>query len=60
MIKIKYVADIPEDYRPKYCDGCNAEAKDDFVRIAFFRHKGFFWTDITLCPDCRKELYEKI
>lgn len=60
MIKIHYLADIPEVSRQKYCDGCNADTKENSVKISFFRHERFFWTSVTLCDKCRRELFEKI
>jgi hypothetical protein len=60
LIKIQYLADMPEEKRQRYCDGCNAETADNSVYIAFHRHKNFFWTSVTLCDKCRRELYEKI
>ena len=61
MIKIQYLADIPKESRQKFCDGCNAPTTDNSVYISFLRwHERFFWTSVTLCDKCRRELYEKI
>lgn len=60
MIKIKYLADIPEESRQNYCDGCNADTADNSVHISFYRHEHFFWTSVTLCDKCRRELHERI